>query len=257
MTSLAEKDIQGQHVVITGGGTGVGEQIAQTFAQAGASVTILGRRLGPLQDVADRIGALALRADVTNRVALDAALDRARDVHGPVSVAIANAGSADSAPFAKMTFEAFQSSLDVNLTGVFHLWQAALPDMLARGGGRMIAVASTAGLKGYSYVSHYCAAKHGVVGLTRALALELGPKKITVNAICPGFIETPLLEKSIEKIVASTGMTDADARASLMAGNPQKRFVQTCEVASAALWLCSPEAFSVNGHALALSGGEV
>lgn len=249
--------MQGQHVVITGGGTGVGEEIAQSFAQAGAAVTILGRRRAPLQEVAERIGAQAESADVTDRSSLDIALNRAREVHGPVSVAIANAGAADSAPFAKMRVEDFQSSLDVNLLGVFNLWQASLPDMLARGGGRMIAVASTAGLKGYPYVSQYCAAKHGVVGLTRALALELGAKKITVNAICPGFIETPLLEKSIGKIMASTGMTDAEARASLVKGNPQKRFVQTSEVAGAALWLCSPAAFSVNGHALALSGGEV
>lgn len=249
--------MQGEHVVITGGGTGVGAEIAQSFAQAGAAVTILGRRVEPLQEVAEDIGALALTADVTDRASLDAALERARDAQGPVSVAIANAGAADSAPFAKMRVEDFQSSLDVNLVGVFNLWQAALPDMLARGGGRMIAVASTAGLKGYPYVSHYCAAKHGVVGLTRALALELGTKKITVNAICPGFIETPLLEKSIEKIMASTGMTDAEARVSLVKGNPQKRFVQTSEVAGTALWLCSPAAFSVNGHALALSGGEI
>lgn len=257
MTAPAPQTMQGEHVVITGGGTGVGAEIAQSFAQAGACVTILGRRLEPLQEVAEDIGALALTADVTDRASLDAALERARDAQGPISVAIANAGAADSAPFAKMRVEDFQSSLDVNLVGVFNLWQASLPDMLARGGGRMIAVASTAGLKGYPYVSHYCAAKHGVVGLTRALALELGTKKITVNAICPGFIETPLLEKSIEKIMASTGMTDAEARASLVKGNPQKRFVQTSEVAGTALWLCSPAAFSVNGHALALSGGEI
>lgn len=257
MTAPAPQTMQGEHVVITGGGTGVGAQVAQSFAQAGAAVTILGRRLEPLQEVAQDIRALALSADVTDRASLDAALGRAREAQGPVSVAIANAGAADSAPFAKMRIENFQSSLDVNLLGVFNLWQAALPDMLGRGGGRMIAVASTAGLKGYPYVSHYCAAKHGVVGLTRALALELGPKNITVNAICPGFIETPLLEKSIEKIMATTGMTDAEARTSLVMGNPQKRFVQTSEVAGTALWLCSPAALSVNGHALALSGGEV
>ncbi len=250
-------DMNGQHVVITGGGTGVGAQIAQSFAEAGAAVTILGRRLAPVQEVAGRIGALALSADVTDRASLDAALAEARKAQGRVSVAIANAGAADSVPFAKMRIEDFQSALGVNLVGVFNLWQAALPDMMERGGGRMIAVASTAGLKGYSYVSHYCAAKHGVVGLTRALALELAAKKITVNAICPGFIETPLLEKSIEKIVASTGMTEEEARSSLMKGNPQKRFVQTGEVAGAALWLCSPAAFSVNGHALSLSGGEI
>ncbi|WP_240793976.1 SDR family NAD(P)-dependent oxidoreductase [Pseudorhodobacter turbinis] len=257
MTTAPSQPMQMDHVVITGGGTGVGAEIAVAFAELGARVTVLGRRAEPLQAVADQTGALALTADVTDRASLDAALDRARATHGPVSIAIANAGSADSVPFAKMTLAAFQSSLDVNLAGVFNLWQATLPDMLERRSGRMIAVASTAGMKGYSYVSHYCAAKHGVVGLTRALALELGPKNITVNAICPGFIETPLLEKSIEKIIASTGMSEDEARASLLTGNPQKRFVQTSEVAGAALWLCSESAISVNGHALALSGGEV
>lgn len=257
MTASLVQTMQGEHVVITGGGTGVGAEIARSFAQVGASVTILGRRLETLQEVAEEIDALAISVDVTDRTSIDAALDRARDAQGRVSVAIANAGAVESVPFAKMKIEDFQSSLDVNLLGVFNLWQAALPDMLARDGGRMIAVASTAGLKGYSYVSHYCAAKHGVVGLTRALALELGTKKITVNAICPGFIETPLLEKSIEKIMDTTGMTDEQARASLIKGNPQKRFVQTSEVAGAALWLCTPAAFSVNGHALALSGGEI
>lgn len=257
MTTPGADNMKGQHVVITGGGTGVGAEIAAQFAQAGAVVSILGRRLAPLQEVADRIGALALSADVTDRAALDAALDKARETNGPIRVAIANAGAADSAPFAKMDVTAFQSALNVNLTGVFNLWQATLPDMLAQNGGRMIAVASTAGLKGYAYVSQYCAAKHGVVGLARALALELGGKNITVNAICPGFIETPLLEKSIEKITASTGMTSDAARASLLAGNPQKRFVKVGEVAGTALWLCSAAAVSVNGHALALSGGEV
>lgn len=250
-------DVSGQHVVITGGGTGVGAELARVFADSGARVTLLGRRLEPLEEVAALTGALAVQADVTDRSALDAALTQAREAHGPVAVALANAGAADSVPFAKMDIAQFQASLDVNLTGVFNLFQACLPDMLERGGGRMIAIASTAGLKGYPYVSHYCAAKHGVVGLVRALAHELGPKKITANAICPGFIETPLLEASIEKIMASTGMSDADARRSLMSGNPQKRFVQTDEVAGAALWLASSSAFSVNGHALALSGGEI
>jgi 3-hydroxybutyrate dehydrogenase len=257
MSDAPTQSMKDQHVIITGGGTGVGAQIAQVFASAGAQITLLGRRMEPLEEVAGQIGARAFTADVTDRASLDAALDQARAAQGPVSVAIANAGAADSMPFARMSIEAFQSSLDVNLAGVFNLWQACLPDMLARGGGRMIAVASTAGLKGYPYVSHYCAAKHGVVGLARALAHELGPKKITVNAICPGFIETPLLEKSIEKIIASTGMTDTQARAQLISGNPQKRFVQTSEVAAAALWLCTPGGFSVNGHALSLSGGEI
>lgn len=246
-----------QHVVITGGGSGVGAKIARTFADAGARVTILGRRMEPLQEVAQKIGAFPVTADVTDATGLRQALDTARETHGPISVAIANAGAAPSAPFQKISADDFNASLSVNLGGVFNLWQAAQPDMLTAGWGRLIAVASTAGLKGYGYVSHYCAAKHGVVGLTRALAQELGRSGVTANAICPGFIETPLLERSIEAIVDSTGMTPEKAIKSLLSGNPQKRFVTTEEVAQTALWLCSDGAASVNGHALALSGGEV
>jgi NAD(P)-dependent dehydrogenase (short-subunit alcohol dehydrogenase family) len=147
--------------------------------------------------------------------------------------------------------------LAVNLTGVVQCWQAALPDMKAAGWGRLIAVASTAGLKGYPYVTAYCAAKHGVVGLVRSLALELGTSGITANAICSGFIETPLLDRSIRNIIEKTGKSEEQARRSLQAGNPQKRFIQTDEVAGTALWLCSDAARSINGHALSLSGGEI
>lgn len=248
---------EGKHVVITGGGSGVGAELAAQFANAGAEVTILGRRIEPLNEVAAQIGALALAADVTKRASLDEALDKARAQNGPISIAIANAGAAPSAPFSAVTPDAFSASLAVNLEGVFHLWQACVEDMNTLGWGRMIAVASTAGLKGYPYVAPYCAAKHGIIGLTRALAQELGRTGITVNAICPGFIETPLLERSIDEIMQKTGLSDADARKSLIHANPQKRFIQTNEVAGSALWLCSDSAASVSGHALSLSGGEV
>jgi len=147
--------------------------------------------------------------------------------------------------------------LNVNLLGVFNLFQVCLPEMKAQSDGRLIAIASTAGLKGYQYVSAYVAAKHGVVGLCRSLSLELAQDGITVNAICPGFIETPMLERSIDNIVEKTGMSENDARKSLMAGNPQRRFIRADEVAAAAVWLCSDAARSVNGHALSISGGEV
>ena len=249
--------VRDRHVVITGGGTGVGAEMARAFAAEGARVTVMGRRAGPLAEVADETGARAEVADVTDRESLDVALERARTAQGPVAVALANAGSAPSAPFRKVTAEAFRGSLAVNLEGVFHLWQACHGDMVEAGWGRLLAVASTAGLKGYPYVAPYCAAKHGVVGLTRALAVELGSTGVTANAICPGFIDTPLLADAIGAITRKTGATEAEARARIVAGNPQKRFVEADEVAGAALWLCSDAAAAVSGHALALSGGEV
>lgn len=241
------------HVVISGGGTGVGAETAQQFAAAGYAVTILGRTEATL-----RAQSLPYQVcDVTDADAVAAAFEAARKASGAVTAVIANAGAATSVPFAKMTAADLTAMTDVNLTGVFNVWQAGLADMMAAGSGRMITIASTAGLKGYPYVAGYCAAKHGVVGLTRALALELARTGITVNAICPGFIETPLLERSIATIVEKTGMNAQDAAKSLTKGNPQRRLIQPDEVAATALWLCSDAARSVNGHTLSLSGGEI
>ena len=241
------------HVIISGGGTGVGAATAQAFSKAGARVTILGRTEKSLQAQ----GLSYQICDVTDADAVKIAFDSARAEHGPISTVVANAGAAVSVPFAKMTTDSLSNMLDVNIAGVFNCWQAALLDMKEAGRGQMIVIASTAGLKGYPYVAGYCAAKHGVVGLTRALSLELAPLGITVNAICPGFTETPMLDRSIENITMMTGMSNEDAVKSLKRGNPQKRFIQVDEIAGSAVWLCSESARSVNGHTLSLNGGEL
>lgn len=250
--------VEDKHAVVTGGGTGVGAEIAERLAHGGARVTVMGRREAPLREVATRHKSIGwITCDVTDREAMRDAFRQSRGLNGPVEVVVANAGAAESVPFTRLTPEVLDAMMAVNLSGVVNAWQAGLADMQQAGWGRLIAVASTAGLKGYAYVSAYAAAKHAVVGLTRSLALELGDSGVTANAICPGFIETPLLDRSIDNITEKTGMDREAARRSLMKGNPQKRFVQTDEVAGAALWLCSDDARSVNGHALSLSGGEI
>ncbi len=250
--------VENRHAVVTGGGTGVGAEIAETMALAGGRVTVMGRSEEPLRKVAKRHRFIGwITCDVTDPKVVKDAFRQARGINGPITIVVANAGTAASVPFAKLTLEQMQAMLSVNLIGVANAWQTAMPDMKAVGWGRMIAVASTAGIKGYPYVAAYCAAKHGVVGLTRALSLELAATGITVNAICPGYVETPMLDRSIANIIERTGSSEVKTRASLTAGNPQKRFIQSDEVAGAALWLCSDAAKSMNGHTLTLSGGEI
>lgn len=252
--------LQGRHAVVTGASRGIGAAIAHMLAAEGASLTLMGRSLAPLQDLALQlpgIGHAAVAVDVSDAASVGRGFEQARAALGPVAILVNNAGQAESAPFGKTSLELWRQMLDVNLTGTFLCTQAALPDLLGAGWGRVVNVASTAGLTGYAYVSAYVAAKHGVVGLTRALALELARKGITVNAVCPGYTETDILKDSIARIVAKTGRSEAEARAEFSAGNPQGRIVQPEEVADAVRWLCSPAASSITGQAISVSGGEV
>ena len=243
-------NLAGKRVLITGGGSGVGADLARGFTQAGADVVIAGRRLDQLQAVAATTGARALCCDVTDEASVQAMFAAA----GACDIVIANAGAADSGPLAKTTLVQWQAMLAVNLTGVFLTLRDGLNQM--PGWGRLISVASTAGLKGYAKAAPYAAAKHGVVGLTRSLALEIARRDITVNALCPGFLDTPMTDASVQMIAAKTGRSPSDARAALAAMNPQGRLISPAEVTAAALFLCGPDSGGINGQAIAISGGE-
>lgn len=251
--------LTGHHAVVTGAGSGIGRATAERLAEAGCQVTLIGRHVARLTETADRIGDLAFAApaDVTDPDALAAAIEVGRDRFGPIDILINNAGAATSAPFLKTDAGAFRAMLALNLEAPAEAARLVLPGMLTRRWGRIVNVASTAGLKGYAYVSAYVAAKHGLVGLTRALALEVASKGVTVNAVCPGFTETELVAKSIESIVAKTGRTEEEARAALAASNPQGRLITPDEVAQTIVWLCGDGASGINGAAVPVAGGEL
>jgi NAD(P)-dependent dehydrogenase (short-subunit alcohol dehydrogenase family) len=274
--------LSGHHALITGGGTGIGAAIAHALAAEGAKLTLIGRRLEKVEETADQIRSSRAKsrgagtdsevrpstslgtnevgccvADVTVRAQVDAAFAQAREAHGPITILVNNAGAAEAAPFAKVTEDLWRRIMAVNLDALLHCTQAALPDLLAAENGRIVTVASTAGLKPYLYTAPYVAAKHGAVGLTRALALELAKTQVTANAVCPGFTDTDIAAEAIAKIQASTGRSEEEARGALARLSPQNRLVTPEEVANAVVWLCLPESRGMNGQAIAVAGGEV
>ena len=253
----------GQHAIVTGATRGIGAAIADTLGRLGANLTLIGRDRDGLDERAGELaGSHAVNvhietADVSDAGMVGAAFTTAVAANGPISILVNNAGSGKSAPFHKMEQDLWDAMIAVNLTGTFVCTQAALNGMLETGYGRIVNIASTAGLTGYGYVSAYCAAKHGVVGLTRSLALETAKKGITVNAVCPGYTETDLVRDTIDNIVAKTGRSEEDARAELAASNPQGRLVQPWEVAETVAWLALPASASITGQAIPVAGGEV
>ncbi len=254
-------NLQGQHALVTGGGRGIGAAISSALVKSGVKVTITGRSRESLEEHTSSLhefGEAQFQVcDVTDPSSISNAFQNAANALGPITILINNAGQAQSQPFLKTSLELWQNMLEVNLTGTFLCTQAALPGMLEMGRGRIINVSSTAGLTGYPYVSAYSAAKHGVIGLTRSLALELAKKNITVNAVCPGYTDTEIVREAVENIMAKTGRTELEARAELTKHNPQARMIQPNEVADTVLWLCQPSSSSITGQAIAIAGGEV
>jgi NAD(P)-dependent dehydrogenase (short-subunit alcohol dehydrogenase family) len=256
------RTLDGKHALVTGGGSGIGAAIARALHEAGAKLTIAGRQKARLSEIASALDGCAVAvADVTRAEDCAAMVKAARAAHGPVDILIANAGAAESAAFARVDETHWRRMLDVNLTGAFLTAQAALPDLLREGAKenvrRIVFVASTAALKGYPYVAAYVAAKHGVLGLTRAMAAEFALSGMTVNAVCPGFTDTPLLDASVTAITAKTKRSPDEARALLAKDNAHGRLITPDEVSQAVVFLCSPAAASINGQPIAIAGGQV
>jgi len=247
--------LQGRHALVTGGGTGIGASAATHLHSAGAKVSLLGRRLEPLERTAAIVSGTVHQCDVTDRAAIDRAYGEAREAHGPIEMLIVNAGIAESAPFLKMTRKSWDRIIAVNLTAAFDCAQAAFPDLMASKNGRLVFVASVASLRGVPYAAHYAASKHGLLGLMRSLAAEYAKTNLTVNAVCPGYVDTPMTDQSVARVSEITGRSEGDARSAITNMNASGRLVHPDGIGTIILTLCLPQSRDVNGAAITIDGG--
>ena len=247
--------LEGCHAVITGGGTGIGASAATHLHAAGAKVSLLGRRIEPLREMAGRVDGAAIQCDVTDRDSIAKAYEEARSKNGPIELLIVNAGIAESAPFHKMSREAWDRIIAVNLTGAFDTVQQALPDLLKSENGRVVFVASVASLRGVPYAAHYAASKHGLLGLMRSMAAEYAKSTMTVNAVCPGYVDTPMTDQSVARVSQITGRSEGDARSAITNMNASGRLVDPDAIGTMILTLCLPQSRDINGAAVTIDGG--
>ncbi|HEX2803595.1 MAG TPA: SDR family oxidoreductase [Sphingomicrobium sp.] len=247
--------LEGRHAVITGGGTGIGAAAAAELANAGAKLSLLGRRMGPIQAAAIGTGGTAFQCDVTNPEAIDSAFAKAREANGPIELLIVNAGIAESAPFHKMTRESWDRIIATNLTAAFDCARAAIGDLLKSENGRLVFVASVASIRGVPYAAHYAASKHGLLGLTRSLAAEYAKTNLTVNAVCPGYVDTPMTDQSVARVSEITGRSEEDSRGVITNMNASGRLVDPDAIARMILTICLPLSRDINGAAITIDGG--
>jgi NAD(P)-dependent dehydrogenase (short-subunit alcohol dehydrogenase family) len=253
--SMEGKWLEGRHALITGGGTGIGAAAAAHLHAAGAKVSLLGRRLEPLQETAKRLNGYAVSCDVTQADQIANAFEEVRTVNGPIEMLVVNAGIAESAPFHKMTRESWDRIIATNLTAAFECSRAAINDLLASENGRLVFVASVASLRGVPYAAHYAASKHGLLGLTRSLAAEYAKTNLTVNAVCPGYVDTPMTDQSIARVSQITGRSEEQSRSAITNMNASGRLVDPDGIATMILTLCLPQSRDINGAAVTIDGG--
>lgn len=251
----AESPLAGSHALITGGGTGIGAAAAEHLGRAGATLSLLGRRLEPLQAVADGLGGSAIQCDVTDPKQIRASFERARAKNGAIDLLVVNAGIAESAPFQKMTRDSWDRIISTNLTAAFDCAREAVGDLLKSANGRLVFVASVASLRGVPYAAHYAASKHGLLGLMRSLAAEYAKTSLTVNAVCPGYVDTPMTDLSVARVSQITGRSEGDARSAITNMNASGRLVDPQAIANIIAMLCLPLSRDINGAAITIDGG--